>query len=231
MTIAQRRRSSGVLFDVYGTLCNIDTLSHICGQVVDDPEAFLRLWRAKQLEYSFIRTLVDDYAEFGQVTWDALDYAAATYGVSLEHSDRRHLMHAWLTMPLHDDVRPALERLAQLPITRAVLSNGSRSMLQRLLTHHDLHGLLPHVFSSEAVQVYKPHPQVYLYAAEQLRMSPSELLLVSSNGFDLVGAAHAGLCVCRVNRAGLPLDPLGIEPDVAVESLGQLVDHLSMGRG
>ncbi len=231
MTIAQQRRSTGVLFDVYGTLCNIDTLSHVCGDLTADPNGFLRLWRSKQLEYSFIRTLVDDYAEFGQVTWDALDYAAAIHGVTLEHADRRRLMHAWLSLPLYDDVRPALERLAQVQITCAVLSNGSRRMLQRLLTHHDLHGLLPHVYSSEAVQVYKPHPQVYLYAAEQLRMSPSELLLVSSNGFDLAGAAHVGVRTCRVNRAGLPLDQLGIEPDFAVESLDTLVDRLASSTG
>lgn len=232
MSFANLRSFAGILFDAYGTLFDIDTLSHYMEHIATTLPSFVALWRQKQREYAHVRTLIDDYVEYDQITWDALDYVAAFHDLHLAHADRRQLMLAWSTLPLFPDARPMLERVAahRPGLRRGLLSDASQQTLQRLLTFHDLHALIPHIYPSDAVQVYKPHAQMYLHAAEKLRLSPSEVLLVSASSADLAGAQYVGMRTCRLNRNDTPLEPLGVEPDLTINDLGQLadlVDHVA----
>jgi 2-haloacid dehalogenase len=216
----------GIVFDAYGTLFDVGALEHACAAVTDAPAALAQLWRAKQLEYSFVRTIIDRYADWGQLTSDALDYASTALGVALSPAARRALMAAWLTLPLYPDVPEALARLHASGLRLAVLSNGSREMLLPLVRRAALEPLLFALLTSDRVQTFKPDPTLYSLAADRFHARVFELLFVSSNGFDIAGSKSFGFTVCRVNRAGLPLDALGFEPDMTVASLAELADLL-----
>jgi 2-haloacid dehalogenase len=217
---------TGIVFDAYGTLFDVGALEHACAAVTTAPDALAQLWRAKQLEYAFIRTLMDRYADWGQITSDALDYAAAARGVTVGPTQRRALMDAWLSLPPYPDVPDALARLRAAGLRLAILSNGSLAMLGPLVRAAGLEALLPTLLSSESVQTFKPDPAIYALAPDHLRARAFELLFVSSNGFDIAGSKAFGFTVCRISRAGLPLDSLGVEPDLTVTNMTELADML-----
>jgi 2-haloacid dehalogenase len=216
----------GIVFDAYGTLFDVAGIDRACAAVSDDPAAFTRLWRAKQLEYSVLRTVMDRYVDFGQITSDALDYTATYYGVDLDPMQRGDLMRSWQELPAFPDVPLALDHLHAAGQRLAVLSNGTRQMLDPLLRRGGLRQYLFAVLTSERVQTFKPDVNVYLMVSEHFHARMNEILFVTANGFDVAGAKAAGLSVCRVNRAGLPLDPLGYDPDLTVRDLDGLVTLL-----
>ncbi len=217
-------RFEGIIFDVYGTLVDVSRLQEACADICDEVSDFVRLWRAKQLEYAFIRTIMDRFADFEQVTADALDYAVAAYDVGLTSNQRRRLMDAWLSLPLFPDVHPALERLRTAGQRLIILSNGSQRMLAPLLERAGIASSFEAVLSSDQVQAYKPDASLYTLPGERLYARNYELLFVTANGFDVAGAKAAGFTVCRINRAGLPLDRLGHDPDMSVRDFQELAD-------
>ncbi|HUG14203.1 MAG TPA: haloacid dehalogenase type II [Thermomicrobiales bacterium] len=219
----------GIVFDVYGTLFDIGAIVNACQEVTDDGASFSRLWRTKQLEYSVLRTVMDRYADFGEITSDALEYTSNAFGIALLPLERRRLMQAWQSLPAYPDVPLALDQLHAAGQRMLVLSNGSRQMLDPLLEQSGLTPYFGAVLSSEQVQSYKPDAAMYQLITERIYARMNEVLFVTANGFDIAGAKAAGLTVCRVNREGLPLDPLGFEPDIVVSDLGGLVDALTAG--
>jgi 2-haloacid dehalogenase len=216
----------GIVFDAYGTLFDVAALESACAAVTSAPAPLSQLWRAKQLEYSFIRTVIDRYADWGQLTSDALDYASTALGVAIGPGARRALMDAWLTLPAFPDVLPALTRMHDAGLRLAILSNGAREMLLPLVRHNELEPLLFALLTSERVQTFKPDPAIYSLAPDRFRAHIYELLFVTANGFDVAGSKSYGFTVCRVSRAGLPLDALGYEPDMTVTNLTELADIL-----
>ncbi len=209
-------------FDVYGTLFDPISVAATAGEIVPDAEAFTRLWRAKQLEYSWLLSLMGAYRDFGEVTHLALDHAIQAGGVVLDEVGRRRLMGAWLEVKPFADTVPGLERLRRH--TLAVLSNGSPAMLQGLLEASGLAGYFQHVISVHRAGVYKPAPAAYALGPEALAVPASEIVFVSSNSFDVNGAAAFGLQVAWLNRYGAFLDPLGGQPRWQVASLLELAD-------
>lgn len=209
-----------LVFDVYGTLLDVSSIDERCRDLVPDPARFVALWRTKQLEYSFIRTIVDDYVDFWAITAAALDYTAAHFALELPDDDRRQLLDAWLTLRPFPDVADGLEALAHYP--RVILSNGSPAMLEAVLDHSGLRSAFDPVLSADMVRRYKPYMAVYALVPAQLRIPPERVLFFSSNGFDVAGAKRFGFQVCHVNRHDRPLDVLGIVPDAAVASLDEV---------
>jgi 2-haloacid dehalogenase len=216
----------GIVFDAYGTLFDVGAITRACEGVTGEPAAFSSLWRAKQLEYSVLRTVMDCYADFGEITSDALDYVTSAYGVELAPYERRRLMQAWLELPPYPDVEPALDHLDAANQRMLILSNGTRQMLDPMVERAGLARYFLAVLTSERVQSFKPDVAIYQLVTERIYARMNELLFVTANGFDVAGAKAAGLTVCRVNRTGLPLDPLGFEPDMVVRDLTGLVDAL-----
>jgi len=216
-----------VVFDVYGTLLDVDSIEARRREVAPEAAGLVGLWRSKQLEYSFVRTLVDDYVDFWAITEAALDYALATLGVALDPARRTRLLDAWLALTPFPEVPAALAALAGRPL--AVLSNGSPSMLDAALTHAGLKPLFAAVLSADTVRRFKPHPAVYALAPAWLRMPAARVLFCSANGFDVAGAWRFGLRVCRVSRDGRPIDALGVEPDATIRSLAELPALLEQG--
>jgi 2-haloacid dehalogenase len=216
----------GIAFDMYGTVVDVGAVAEACKEVAPDPVAFNAQWRAKQLEYTFLRTLMGRYKNFWTITEEALEFAIQRFGLQLTAEQRQLLTEAWLHPTPYPEVAAALPRLKEKYIL-AILSNGSPKMLRNGLEQT---GLLLHfrrVLSADAVKLYKPSVKVYELAPKHMRLNKSEILFVSSNSFDVIGAKNFGFKVCWINRGGVPLDPLGPKPDLIAGSFDDLVDALS----
>jgi 2-haloacid dehalogenase len=213
-----------VVFDAYGTLFDVTSVGRAVAQVTDDAAQFAATWRAKQIEYTWLRTLMNRYAPFDQVTNDALRYTVARYKLDLSAAQHDALMRAWLdVLPFPDSVA-ALPRLSGRK--RAILSNGTPAMLDAMVEAAQLADQFDAVLSVETVQQYKPHPAVYALVEQMLGVKPHETAFVSSNAWDVAGAAAFGLRVVWINRAGLPMEELGAQSEAVVGSLHELLDVL-----
>jgi 2-haloacid dehalogenase len=216
-----------IAFDFYGTLVDLTAITRLCVGLTPDADAFCVTWRAKQLEYTFWLSLMNRFQDFDWVTEAALNFTLKQYGIGIDAVQRGLLMSAWAKPAAYPDVPPALSKLAT-KYELAVLSNGTPRSLTDGLAHLGLGGYFRRVLSVDAVRVYKPAPSVYQLVLDQWPVTKAEVLFVSSNSFDVIGAASFGFRVCRVNRRQLPLDPLGIEPDLTVAHVGELAELLGV---
>jgi 2-haloacid dehalogenase len=214
------RDPDALVFDLYGTLLEIASVGRAAAAVTDDPARFVDLWRQKQLEYTWLRSLMGRYQDFWAVTGDALDYTLDRLGVEVDATGRERLLGAWLDVAPYPEVPDALARLA--PRTLAVLSNGNPRMLDEGLAAGGLSKAITHVISVHELAIYKPHPSVYALAERDLGLPPERMLFVSSNPWDVAGARSFGLPVAWVNRAGAPMERLGMTPDLVVADLADL---------
>lgn len=219
------REIDALVFDLYGTLLEVASVGRAAAAVTDDPGRFVDLWRQKQLEYTWLRSLMGRYEDFWALTGDALDYTLDRLGVEVDAGGRERLLSAWLEVAPYPEVPDALARLA--PRTLAVLSNGNPPMLDAGLAAGGLAKAITHVLSVDGLSIYKPHPSVYALAGEHLGIPAERMLFVSSNPWDVAGARSFGLPVAWVNRAGAPMERLGVTPDLVVADLGELAAALT----
>ena len=215
---------AAIVFDAYGTLFDVRSVEAACTVLTPHGEAFAALWRAKQLEYTWLRTLMGRYAPFDQVTAEALDYALRRYDLAPGDELRRDLLAAWLALDAFPDVPGALARLGDWPL--AILSNGSPPMLEPLLAKSGLAGAFRLVLSVDPVGAYKPDPRVYALAPAALGVEAAAILFVSANAWDAIGAKACGFQVAWCNRAGAPLDTHGPAPDIELRGLDGLAAAL-----
>ena len=208
-----------VVFDAYGTLFNVGAPARtLLGERAD---AVSELWRRKQLEYTWLRSLMGRHADFAQVTAEALDFALAANGIH----DRQlapQLLAAYRKLPAYDDAPATLAAVRASRRRTAILSNGSPEMLTAALAHAGLDSTLEMVLSVEEVGVFKPHPKVYALARRRLDLAPGEICFVSANGWDAAGAAVSGFMVVWLDRRGEPEDRLPGRPTARITSLGDL---------
>ena len=208
------------VFDLYGTLLEVGSVGRAAAEVTDDPAGLVALWRTKQLEYTWLRSLMGRYADFWVVTEDALRWAITRLGITATEADVQHLMNAYLSLACFPEVASTLATLAGRP--RAILSNGAPKMLAAAVSSSGLTPHLDHVLSVDAVKTYKPSPTVYALAPQALGIASSDLLFVSSNGWDVAGAKSFGYQTAWCNRQNAPAENLGVSPDVTVRSLADL---------
>jgi 2-haloacid dehalogenase len=196
----------------------------VCAALAPDPARLVALWRAKQIEYSFLRALMGPaaYVDFWQVTADALDFAAQQLQLTLSGADRSRALEGWLQVRPYPEVASALERLVGAGRVFSILSNGSPAMLHAAVSGAGLADYFQVVLSVDAGRTYKPDPRVYQLAIDALGQPAAELLFVSSNGWDAGGARAFGYRVAWVNRAGAPTERLGFPPDLMVPDLTAL---------
>ena len=214
-----------VAFDLYGTLLEIASVGRAAAEVTTEPQVLVDLWRTKQLEYTWLRSLMGRYQDFWATTGDALDWSLDRLGIIADDATRSVLLGAWLDVRPYPEVPEALEALA--PRRLAVLSNGNPDMLEAGLTAAGIRGRLHHVLSVDGLAVYKPHPSVYELALSAFDLPAERILFVSSNAWDAAGAKSFGLPVAWVNRTGAPLERLGAPPDLVVANLAQLAAGLT----
>jgi len=213
---------SAVVFDAYGTLFNLGAMAELArASLGDRAEALNDLWRRKQLEYTWLRSLTGQHADFLQVTGEALDYSLESLGVNAP-SLRARLAGAYLTPTAYPEAAGMLGTLKGAGLGRAILSNGAPAMLASGAAAAGLSPLLDAILSVESVKVFKPHPSVYKLACEHYKLPPDKIAFVSSNGWDVAGAASFGFRVIWVNRAGLPQERLPSSPEAVVPDLSTL---------
>ncbi len=210
------------VFDAYGTLFDLNSAARRCIDALGDKAAALSaLWRTKQLEYSWLRSLMGRHADFWQVTGEALDHALAQLALAAPEL-RERLMEAYLTIDAYGDARTVLEALRRAKRPAAILSNGSPRMLQAAAASAGIAGLLDHLLSVEEVGIYKPDRRVYELAVRRLGLAPDRVCFVSSNGWDAAGAASFGFHAVWANRAGAPRERLPAQPVAEIRSLDAL---------
>lgn len=222
MTDRPLATTAACVFDAYGTLFDLTSAAARCRDSLGGKaEPLSALWRTKQLEYSWLRSLMGRHADFWQVTGEALDYAMATLDIG-DAALRERLMDAFLHIGAYPDARAVLEALRRAGRPAAILSNGSPRMLQAATASAGIAGLLDHVLSIEEVGVYKPDRRVYDLAMQRLGLPAERICFVSSNGWDAVGAASFGCQAVWANRAGARRERLPAQPVAEIRSLDAL---------
>ncbi|WP_439137305.1 haloacid dehalogenase type II [Roseicyclus sp.] len=221
------------IFDAYGTLFDVNAAARAVaampgqGAFAGIWEQIAADWRAKQLQYTWLRTLTGAHCDFWQVTQDGLDWALERAG----HQDpplRAQLLDLYLTLPAYPEAAGVLAALKKAGISAAILSNGSPDMLAAAVTSAALGDLLDDVLSVEDVARFKPHPSVYDLVGARFGTTPDQVLFVSSNGWDIAGAAAYGFQTIWINRAGDPVDRMPGRPDRIARDLTAVPAHLGI---
>lgn len=214
-----------VVFDAYGTLFDVHSVISLCNELFPEQgPALSHLWRAKQLEYTWLLSLMGRYEDFWQVTERALLFSCRALKLTCEATQQSQLMAAYLHLETYPEVEQALAALAGYPL--AILSNGSPQMLEPLVSNAGLQRTFAHVISVAERKIYKPSPQVYQLAVDKLGLEAQVIGFVSSNSFDIIGATAFGFHTFWINRAANPLDELGFVPTMTMSKLTDLVDIL-----
>lgn len=210
------------LFDAYGTLFDLSSVAQrSAARLGERAPALLALWRQKQLEYTWLRTLMQRHAPFDQVTADSLHYALESLGIS-DPELHGELLAGYLSVAPYPEVPATLAALEQAGISRGILSNGTPAMLESALRTSGLESSFHHVLSVESVGCYKPDPRVYTLASSQTGTSLEEIAFVSSNAWDVAGASSFGLRVVWVNRSMAASERLPGAPAATIASLAEL---------
>jgi 2-haloacid dehalogenase len=230
-----------IVFDAYGTLYDVQSVAAATDAAFPGHGEYItQVWRLKQLEYTWLRSLMGRYADFRAVTRDSLSYTLTTIGLQPDPALLDRVVDAYDTLSPYPEAAEALDHLAQYQL--AILSNGSPDMLAALVRNSGLDRYLQAVISVDPKRTYKPDPRAYELVQERLGVPPAEVLFVSSNGFDIAGAKSFGFKVARIERvtsaalhqdlASTPITPtamfralrtqteaLGFPPDAVVGSL------------
>tara|TARA_Y100001960_G_scaffold334031_1_gene443946 strand:+ start:2952 stop:3602 length:651 start_codon:yes stop_codon:yes gene_type:complete len=215
------------VFDAYGTLFDVHSAVGRHADRLPDASAVSLMWRTKQLEYTWLRSLMDRYVDFWQITQDALDFALDTYRVA-DAELKDDLMQAYLELSCYPEVPSVLNGLKDRGFRCAVLSNGSPRMLGSAVENSGLQDVFDAVISIDAIGIYKPDPSVYQMAVDQLGVTPSEIAFQSSNAWDAAGAGAFGFKVAWINRFGQQPERLGIVADAELKDLTGLAGLLSV---
>jgi 2-haloacid dehalogenase len=215
------------VFDAYGTLFDVHSaVGKYSERLGDISEQVSRIWRTKQLEYTWLRSLMRKHADFWQVTQDALDYALDVFNI-IDKQLRSDLINAYLELECYPEVPDTLIKLKDSGRQIAILSNGSPAMLEAVVKSSGLEDLIQTVLSVEMVGIFKPDPTVYQLAVDRLGVEAAEIVFMSSNAWDAVGATAFGLRVAWINRFAQRPERLPFQPDIEIKTLDELPGLLS----
>ena len=234
-----------VVFDAYGTLYDVQSVADVTEETFPGyGEIITQVWRIKQLEYTWLRSLMGQYRDFATVTRDSLAYTLKCMGLEYDDASFARIMEKYLHLDLYPDAMLALEAMAEKKL--AILSNGSPDMLNALVRNSGLRPIIDAVISVDAKGIFKPSPETYSLIESTLKIPPREVLFISSNPWDVCGAKSFGLNVAWIERVTpeamalaclesetLPpstmfkairtqMDELGFEPDYRIHSLAEL---------
>ncbi len=217
------------VFDAYGTLFDYASASVRCKDALGaDWQKLSELWRRKQLEYTWLRSLMGRHVDFWHVTGESLDYALA----ALKREDpalRAMLMQQFLSLDAFPEVTRVLKKLKEHGVKTAILSNGSPTMLTAALNSSGISRLLDAALSVESAGTFKPHPSVYQLAVDRFNTTVSRICFFSSNGWDACGAAAFGFRAVWVNRYNQPAERLPVGPEATLATLDEVPALLGLG--
>lgn len=213
-----------IIFDAYGTLLDISSIDlQLEGLFGEKAPHIASTWRQKQLEYTWLRTLMGYYVPFQQVTQEALLYSCQKHRVELSDNHSKALMQAYDELKMYKDVQLALSRLKKR-YKMGVLSNANSGMLNAAISHNNISHYFEHIISVDVLEKYKPAPEVYQLAERSFGVDRSSILFISSNTWDIAGAKNFGLKVGWVNRFDGHIEQLGPKPDIIFKTLEELSD-------
>jgi 2-haloacid dehalogenase len=210
------------VFDAYGTLFDVHSaVARYRAEIGAHAEQMSEIWRAKQLEYTWTRTLMGEYRDFRVLTAQALDYAAARFA-GISPRLREKLLAAYERLDAYPDAAPALRTLKEKGAQTAVLSNGTPEMLDDAVQSAGLAGLLDRILSVDAVRQFKTAPEAYALVDQAFGVSRPSISFQSSNRWDIAGAAKFGFRTVWINRAGQPDEYVDLPPSATLKSLEAL---------
>ena len=220
------------VFDAYGTLFDVAAAARLAAQE-DSQNAFAQhwpklaeIWRAKQLQYTWLRAITGAHTNFWNVTQDGLDFALESLGLHQNDALRTRLLQLYWELPAYPEVPKILKDLKSLGLNTAILSNGSPDMLNGAVQSAGLEAELDAVLSVESTGIFKPDTSVYDLVGKEFSSSKDEVLFVSSNGWDAAAASGYGFCTVWVNRAEDPLDRLPWKPQYIAQDLTMVPSYV-----
>ena len=215
------------VFDAYGTLFDVNSAAARCRDALGpQADAFSATWRRKQLEYSWLRSLMGAHVDFWQLTEEALDYACERHAIT-DAPLRQRLLETYRELSAYPEVPAMLREIRSEGFKTAILSNGTPAMLRSAVEAADLAAQFDQVLSVESVGVYKPHPSVYQLAVDRLGAAVVRICFVSSNGWDIAGAAQFGFRTIWINRTREPRERLPAGPELELGDLLELPQRVA----
>lgn len=216
-----------ILFDAYGTLFDVHSVGLMAEQLFPGKGAEISaLWRAKQIEYTHLRTLSGRYKNFWDLTRDALDHTLARLALQPTAEQAEKLMSQYACLTAFPENLGALKSLKKLGLPLGILSNGTPKMLDIAIKSAGMAGLFDHVLSVEAVGQYKTAPAAYQLGPDALGLPAKQILFVSSNGWDAAGATWFGYTTYWINRGGHPAEHLDVQPTATGRLLTDVVEFV-----
>jgi 2-haloacid dehalogenase len=215
----------GVVFDAYGTLFDVFSVTQKCEKEYPGKGTQIsQIWRQKQLEYFWLRTLMDRYENFWEVTKEALCYALEELGLQYNQQKIVKLMNSYLYLEPYTEVVEALQTFR--PLELIVLTNGNSEMFDQLFVNTGINKLLDGFISADTVKLCKPRTEVYQLAVDHFKVNRDEILFVSSNAWDIAGSKSFGFTVGWINRLNKQPEKLGFSPDYIVKNLLELSERI-----
>ena len=210
------------VFDAYGTLFDINSVTNMnCEELGDISEAFSNMWRFKQLQYTWLRSLMDRYEDFWYITKESLDYAMDYFNIKDEHLKLK-LLNTYESINCYEEVPQVLSELKEKKISTAILSNASLNMLNKAVENSKIDQYIDKSFSADSIKIYKPYSGVYNLITEKYNLAKNEILFISCNTWDIAGAKSFGFNVSWINRFNGKKEVLPYKPDIEFKSLTEL---------
>ena len=212
-----------IIFDAYGTLFDVNSAAEKCKDKIGDKwEGFANYWRTTQLEYTWLRSLMDRHKDFWQVTEDSLDKSMKAF--KIDSSMRGELLDLYKILSTFPEVKEVLNNLKEKNYKLAILSNGTPSLLNELVKSNNLDSIFDDIFSIEEVGIYKPSSKVYYIPIKKFKIQKDEVAFLSANTWDVSGGGNYGYYSVWVNRNNNIFDSLDYIPQNQVKNLGELLD-------
>ena len=212
-----------IIFDAYGTLFDVNSAAEKCkGKIGDKWEGFANYWRTTQLEYTWLRSLMNRHKDFWQVTEDSLDKSMKAFKIDI--SIRSELLDLYKILSTFPEVKEVLNNLKKKNYKLAILSNGTPSLLDELVKSNNLDSIFDDIFSIEEVGIYKPSSKVYGIPIKKFKIQKDEVVFLSANTWDVSGGGNYGYNSVWVNRNNNIFDSLDYIPQNQVKNLGELLD-------
>ena len=216
-----------IVFDAYGTLFDVYSIGALAEKLFPARgSALAELWRDKQIEYTWLRTMCSMYKPFWEVTQDALVFACRKLKLDLTLDAQNMLMSQYAKLRAFPENLPVLQQLKAMGLKLAILSNGNPQMLDSAVEASGMRGIFNHILSVDTVKKFKTAPEAYQLGPDVFGLSARNILFVSSNCWDACGATWFGYTTFWVNRAGAPLEELGVTPDATGPDMNALLQFM-----
>ena len=210
-----------IIFDAYGTLFDVNSAAEKCKSKIGDKwENFANYWRTTQLEYTWLRSLMNRHKDFWQITEDSLDKSMKVF--KIDNRMRSELLDLYKVLSPYPEVKDTLEKLKKKKYKLAILSNGTPALLNELVKSNNLENLFDNIFSIEKVGIFKPSSKVYDMPINNYKIKKEEIAFLSANSWDVSGGGNYGYNSIWVNRANSIFDNLDYKPSVEIKNLEQL---------